>query len=129
MKQLLGKAATCMGDQLAGLWLRYYPDPLNCDLWRSPAESLRDHFVDCDDLALVAGSILLACGLDETWLVVGTCNGVGHAWVEGHEGGRFFCFEATSGEVVWDARPADLFPALFVSPIYGCFDANLRLVA
>jgi hypothetical protein len=95
------------------------PDPEFCDLWRAPAEVWDDGGGDCDDLALFAGSLALACGLDNTWLVIGTWNGQGHAWIEGWEDGHFFHIEATSG-VLSLCRPDGYVPSVHVSPLHGC---------
>jgi hypothetical protein len=119
MRQLLGNESTSMGVALAECSLGYAPDPEFCDLWRAPAEVWDDGGGDCDDLALFAGSLALACGLDNTWLVIGTWNGQGHAWIEGWEDGHFFHIEATSG-VLSLCRPDGYVPSVHVSPLHGC---------
>jgi len=96
--------------------LRYIDDPAHCDAWCSPAVTLERGGGDCDDLAILAASLLEAAGL-VSWVVTGfvqTEDGpAGHAWVEGHdEDGRGYLLEATTGDIYlgrpdpYDARMA-----------------------
>jgi hypothetical protein len=96
--------------------LRYEPDPPTFDRWCSPASTLRKRAGDCDDLALLGLSLILAAG-GRGEFVIGTHVGTGHAWVQGSDELGDFRFEATTGEVdrtpawlrLWDAYSATAF--------------------
>lgn len=80
--------------------LRYIPDPPGeCDFWCSPRSVLERGGEDCDGLAVLATSIILAGGFP-AMLRVGRYNETGHAWCEGVDDGGPFLLEATSGEVL-----------------------------
>jgi transglutaminase-like putative cysteine protease len=88
----------------------YFPDPQGpYDYWRSPKTTLEDGGGDCDDLAILAISTVLCCGLRGR-LILGDMNGVGHAWVEGADERGWFLFEATNGDVFRGSRPAGYEP-------------------
>jgi transglutaminase-like putative cysteine protease len=85
--------------------LRYLPDQTSPrDHWCSPAATITRGGGDCEDLALVALTLLAASGV-EGWIVVGWREREGrapesHAWAEGDG----WHLEATSGRVS-PARP------------------------
>lgn len=89
--------------------LAYRADPIYTDRWCSPATTIARGFGDCDDLAILAASLLLAKNVN-AWVVIGTVtNGqgrFGHAWVEGNfQDGDPFVLEATSA-ALFDRRPS-----------------------
>jgi hypothetical protein len=88
--------------------LSYFPDPPVGDLWCSPLDTLQVGGGDCDDLAILALSLLLAMGVN-AYAAIGYVmdeygNAVGHMWVEGRGVDGFFCLEATNGDVL-EHRP------------------------
>ena len=90
--------------------LAYFADPdVTIDQWCSPAATLGRGGGDCDDLAILATSLLVAAGVD-AYVVVGEAfNGWrwdGHAWVEGADEHGGFLLEATSGRIARGWRPA-----------------------
>lgn len=88
--------------------LQYEADPPDCDRWCSPARTLARGKGDCDDLAILAASILRA-GLTSAAVVTGHYCGrdgcIGHAWVEGADERGWFLLEATNGSLFRVARP------------------------
>jgi transglutaminase-like putative cysteine protease len=91
--------------QRASGWLRYIPDPDGpLDFWCSPETTLERGGGDCDDLAVLAASILQAAGMRAN-VIVGTFQGVGHAWVEAFDERGWFLFEATIGAFFRKRRP------------------------
>lgn len=103
--------------------LHYIPDQTRTledgrpsDHWCSPAATLERQGGDCEDLSILAVSLLRASGL-EAWVCVGwrhrrTVAGTSarresHAWVMGqrHDGDPFF-MEATTGRVLPDLPDA-----------------------
>jgi hypothetical protein len=105
--------------------LRYVKDPVLCnglrnaDLWRSPQATFANHGGDCEDLSIVGVSALMAFGVQDTWLVVGTAGGEGHAWVEGSDAASGFLVESTMPALVRNARPADYLPSHRFHPAMG----------
>lgn len=104
--------------------LRYIPDParpLGYDYWCSPAATLERGGGDCDDLAILGASLLLAGGVD-AWVVVGTIHQGGridgHAWIEGIDERGGFLIEATSGGLVRNRRPPQYRANILLGP--GC---------
>ena len=104
--------------------LRYIPDPprpIGYDYWCSPSATLERGGGDCDDLAILAASLLLAGGVDAR-VVVGTVRQgrriAGHAWVEGVDEHGGFLIEATSGRLIWHLRPAEYHANVRLGP--GC---------
>jgi hypothetical protein len=89
--------------------LRYRRDP-GRDVWFSPAATLQRRGGDCEDLAILSLSLLLAGGHHEAHLVIGRhCDGrrcEGHAWVEGADARGGFLFEATSMQLMRYRPPA-----------------------
>lgn len=79
-------------------FIRYEPDPPTYDRWCTPARTLKKQAGDCDDMALLAVSLVIAAGAHGEF-VFGTMNGVGHAWVEGRDEFGEFRLEATNGRV------------------------------
>ena len=79
-------------------------DPNACNRWCSPTLTLEQGRGDCDDLSILACSLVEAAAL-EAWVVVGEVNTrdlgtVSHGWVEGHdELGRGYLLEATTGSL------------------------------
>lgn len=80
--------------------LQYIPDPVR-DIWRSPRATRLNRGGDCEDLAILAVSMLrfstnqCAMAIGALWSPP-TRSWVGHAWAEGiDEHGRFM-IEATS---------------------------------
>lgn len=105
--------------------LRYIPDterPYGYDHWCSPSATLERGGGDCDDLAILSASLLLAGDVD-AWVVVGTLRkgrrNVGHAWVEGADERGGFLVEATTGRLVRNVRPAQYRASLLLGP-EGC---------
>jgi transglutaminase-like putative cysteine protease len=97
--------ALWLREQFAKRTLRYIPDPTgpNCDYWCPPSTTFARGGGDCDDLAILACSMMRVTSA--AWLVVGTWNGVGHVWVEGVDELGSFMIEATSGAVYRGIRP------------------------
>lgn len=96
------RVAGWLQARLATLELRYVSDPAFCDRWCGPAETMRRGGGDCDDLAILAASLLLATGTPAFVMVGRVCEGhgcIGHAWVEGRDGRGRFHLEATSGRL------------------------------
>lgn len=111
--------ATWLRQQLDDYRLRYIPDPNNCDLWCRPATTLLRGGGDCDDLAILASSLLHRMRVPNDVVVGASCRIFdcnGHAWVEGHDSQGWFLIEATSGEIYRWFRPRGYFPALFLRP-------------
>lgn len=107
---LIGNLTEWWQDEMRAGRLRYTADPDDCDLWSAPSLTLALGAGDCDDLAIVAASVLIAGG-DHASVGVGHLlkqgQSLGHAWVEGWDrDGRFYLFEATTGEHFHDQRPA-----------------------
>lgn len=97
-------------------FLRYAPDLYGRDVWCSPAITVKRGGGDCDDLAILAASLLIAAGID-AGVAVGTICGVGgvcggHAWVEGTDERGWFLLEATTGDVFRTAQ-SRYHPAVF----------------
>lgn len=104
----------------------YMPDPEWCDRWCSPAETLDRRGGDCDDLAILATSLLWAGGVAAGVVVGHHCNDFvcdGHAWVEGHDERGWFLLEATTGTLVRKARPTAYTPHLWLQPGRCCMAA------
>lgn len=107
--QLLGGIAFA---EEVGAWMRrtfqYKPDKPLRDVWCAPAVTVDRGGGDCDDLAILGCSVLLAGGL-EAVVRTGTIDQgrgpVGHAWVEGCDALGWFLLEATSGTVYRCERP------------------------
>lgn len=98
--------------------LVYRAEPARTDRWCRPDITLRRGYGDCEDLALVACSLLRAGGI-EAHVVIGTLSDQrgtgGHAWVEGYDfDGAWFLLEATSGRVRWTGRPSAYTPVQYV---------------
>lgn len=90
--------------------IRYLPDLGYKDIWQSPAFTLWRGVGDCEDLSILAASILKQAGVkvsvyvgevlvNDTWS--------GHAWVEGEDEAGPFLLEATNGEVFRHYRPIE----------------------
>ena len=98
--------------------LSYIQDPVNCDLWCSPARTLLRRGGDCDDLSILMASLMEAGGIP-AFVVTGTYfNGithVGHAWVEGQDADGGFLLEATTGQLIRGFRPWTYSAELFLS--------------
>ena len=84
--------------------LEYIPDPDRCELPLSPAETINRGGGDCEDLAGVAVSLLIA-GNIPCRIVLGLYSGIGHAWVEGRDNRGWFLLEATTGQLYRRRRP------------------------
>jgi transglutaminase-like putative cysteine protease len=100
--------------------IRYIADPKDSfDHWCSPAATLARGGGDCDDLAILATSLLLAGDVNAHVVVGRLSDGwrrIGHAWVEGIDESGGFLLEATSGRVVRGVRPAAYRVAVFLGP-------------
>ena len=99
--------------------LRYIPDPASprdVDYWRSPQNTLRRSGGDCEDLSILAVSMLLIKRVT-AYMVTGEVwtgdDYEGHAWVEGRDERGFFLIEATSGEL-YRYRPEEYEPELLL---------------
>ena len=69
------------------------------DWWQLPTESLSNRKGDCDDTAILVGSMLASIGY-ETRLVVGSISQGYHMWVETQDSGdQWWLIETTTGEV------------------------------
>lgn len=83
--------------------LSLFADPPGCDRWSSPSSTFRRRGGDCDDMAILALSLLIAAGCDSASVAVGFVwtgqKWEGHAWVEGHDERGWFRLEATNGRV------------------------------
>lgn len=90
------RTAAWLEGQLRCQALRYLPDPPTRDIWQSPGFTRRRHGGDCEDLALLVVSLLTHENIP-SYLVTGTINHVGHAWVEGTDERGWFMIEATAG--------------------------------
>jgi transglutaminase-like putative cysteine protease len=113
---------------IVGRWLqqqfhdrtfRWVADPITCDRWCAPSETLTRGTGDCDDFAILVCSMLRACGIAAEVAVGHACGEdecTGHAWVEGHDAWGWFAIEATNGEVIRGVRPAKYHLALLLSP-------------
>ena len=104
--------------QLAVGHLSYLFDPAGQDMWWSPRATFARRGGDCEDLAIMACSVLLAAGrpstmvfglvrLDDGWL--------GHAWVEGIDEHGGFLLEATSGRLFRGGRPPNYRASVAIS--------------
>ena len=99
--------------------LDYIPDPPDCDRWCPPGVTLAQGGGDCDDLAILAVSLLAAGGIDADFVVGHYCSRFmcfGHAWVEGHDEQGWFLLEPTTGWLSRDARPAGYHASLLLRP-------------
>lgn len=113
-------AAWFRGKLLAGE-LAYVPDPESCDRWCGPATTLELGTGDCDDLAILAASLIQAAGGSCVLIIGRLCTSEGcdgHAWVEGFDSKGHFLLEATSG-ALYRGRPAAYQP-LVVSDGVRC---------
>lgn len=99
-------------------FLSWQPDPEDCDRWCSPARTLQRRGGDCDDLAILASSLLHA-GNVKNHVVVGHYCGSegcqGHAWVEGRDVDGWFLLESTNGKLYFE-RPLLYKPHLLLAP-------------
>ncbi len=100
------EVADWLRERLSYGVLNYIPDPEargTTDFWCSPSATMLNGGGDCEDLAILAVSLLRAGGVD-AFVVTGrvwTDHGFqGHAWVEGWDPSGFFMIEATSGELL-----------------------------
>jgi transglutaminase-like putative cysteine protease len=104
------RAGFAEAELVAGwlLGLRYLPDARSRDVWQSPLATLSRGGGDCEDLAILALSVLAALGCGGV-LVVGlmfTRTGpIGHAWLEGRDSAGWFHMEATKSVVSRFGRP------------------------
>lgn len=111
--------AAWLDGRLQTRQLRYAPDPPACDRWCPPSETLWRGSGDCDDLAILVASMLLAGGVHHVDVVVGhhcsrqVCGG--HAWVEGADDAGPFLIEPTSGSF-HTSRPDGYEPFLWLRP-------------
>lgn len=64
--------------------LKYLIERSTVDFWQYPSETLAWGYGDCEDSSICLCSLLRAGGIapERVWVVVGTVNGYGHAWVE-----------------------------------------------
>ncbi len=88
--------------------LRYIPDPPDCDRWCSPAATLELGGGDCDDLAILGASMLVAAGELPAVVIGRHCAGLtcaGHAWIEGRDARGGYLLEPTTGELHRGRRP------------------------
>lgn len=121
---LAADVARWLGSQLSAGTLRYIPDPVRpygYDHWCSSAATLERGGGDCDDMAILGASLLLAGGVD-AWVVVGSLRQGwqvgGHAWIEGVDERGGFLIEATSGCLLRHVRPPQYNASLMLGP--GC---------
>ena len=101
-RYLLPKNYTVAGE-LAAFFrrgdLKYKHDPNDdYDYWYSPRATLIRQGGDCEDFSIFALSILEATGIP-SYMVTGTWNGGGHAWVEGKDERGWFMLETTEGKL------------------------------
>lgn len=118
--------ASWLQEHLEAEVLKYIPDPRfprQTDYWCSPGATLRRKGGDCEDLAILAVSLLLVGGVDAV-VVTGRIwigdEWAGHAWVEGQDERGFFMIEATSGSF-YRYRPQEYRPDLWLG--LGVFQA------
>ena len=107
---------------------RYIPDPEECDRWCSPRGTLDRGGGDCDDLAVLGLSLLLAGGTHADLMVGRWDNTDGqpnHAWIEGRDEFGFFHIEATSGRLTRGGRPSGYHAHYQLHP-ERCFDIRPR---
>ena len=71
------------------------------DVWQFPFETLRMGTGDCEDMAFLLASILIALGFRNTRVGLGTRKGEGHAWVEVNIGYRTYLLDCTH-KVIYD---------------------------
>lgn len=115
------QTAQWLKENFASGGLAYFPDPWNCDRWCPPAETLLRRGGDCDDLALLGVSMLLAMGSPAHLVVGRSCDGLncsGHVWIEGVDDRGFFLLEATNGQLFRGFRPQGYQPQLYIGPDY-----------
>lgn len=101
--------------------LRYAKEPGTSDLWQSPRLTLSRGGGDCEDLAILGMSLLIALGLDDVVLVLGTLHSrtrrpQGHAWLEGWDRQGWFLLEATTGRLIRHRRPDEYVPLEVLKP-------------
>lgn len=104
--------------------IRYINDPQVCgvrdaDLWRSPANTLANGGGDCEDLAILGASALMAFRVSDVWIVVGDVPAGRHAWIEGADGISGFLLDGTSQVLVRQQRPAGYRPEYSYHPTFG----------
>lgn len=87
---------------------RYIAEPRRApDTWQSPGLTVRRGGGDCEDLSILAASLLVpVTHVRDVHLVLGP----DHMWVEGNDEWGGFLLEATSGQVVRGYRPAQYQP-------------------
>lgn len=111
--------ARWLAHHLASGALTYIPDPEGeLDVWCSPWATRARGGGDCDDLAILVASFLLAGGIDAHVVVGSLVHGgsrVGHAWVEGVDRFGAFMIEATSGDLA-RTRPRTYVPFIRLGP-------------
>lgn len=97
--------ALWLREQFATGTLRYIADPTGParDYWCSPSATFERGGGDCDDLGILACSMMRVTSA--AWLVVGTWNRAGHLWVEGVDELGGFMIEATNGALYRGIRP------------------------
>jgi len=112
------------GDVIAD-WLRrlrYLPDLRNRDVWQAPLATLWRGGGDCEDLSIVALSLLGAMGGSGA-LVVGLMfarmGTIGHAWVEGWDSAGWFHLDATTSALTRFGRPPAYVPYAMYMPSPG----------
>jgi nitrogen fixation-related uncharacterized protein len=72
----------------------YQPDPISVkEYWKLPNETLKDLGGDCEDLSLLAYSILIRNGLNDTYLVAWLGNSTGHVAVLTRYMGRWYLID------------------------------------
>jgi hypothetical protein len=103
-----GSGPQAVSDWLRGKLVRrelqYFRDGV-FDRWQSPSATLVRRGGDCEDLTILAASLIRwDCGSD-AYFVFGTHNGQGHAWLEGYDRLGWFLIESTSG-LLHRHRPA-----------------------
>lgn len=117
--QSTGKAvAAWLQGELSSRRLRYVMDPPARDVWTAPRETIRRGYGDCDDMSLLAASLLRAMRRTSDVVVGHMCRDtgcIGHAWVEGNDEKGFFHLEATTGAIL-RLRPAGYYPFVMLRP-------------
>ncbi len=103
-----GSVAKWLENSFADGSLTYRSDPPDVDIWCSPARTRGTGGGDCDDLAILAGSMIAYAGAAPQIAIGYYCNGQtcdGHAWVEGEDRRGWFLLEATNGQLYRYRRP------------------------
>ena len=99
--------------------LRFISDPQRRDVWQAPLTTIARGGGDCEDLSIMALSLLLALG-GYGVIVVGVmfsnAGPIGHAWLEGWDSAGWFHCEATTTVIERFGRPPAYVPYAVYPP-------------